>query len=66
MDRTVTLSGLTIRQDSHSGLAYLVETDDGDCFWVPYSVTTERHITNNKGGDSIEVHRWWADKQGLV
>ncbi len=60
-DNFVRVSGITIGDDSRTGLAFLVETEDNS-FWVPYSVCRKRTVTHNRLQDSIEVASWWADK----
>ena len=60
----VSITGMTIGDDSRSGDAFLITTEERD-YWVPYSVCQKRHLTHCKGMDSIEVERWWADKNEL-
>lgn len=65
MSREVTISGTTIGDDSKSGLAFLITTKDGEDNWIPYSVCSGRTISGHRGGDSITVAAWFAEKEEL-
>ncbi len=63
-DKFVLISGITIGNDSRTGLAFRIETED-ESYWVPYSVCRKRTVTKNELQDSIEVAAWWAAKEEL-
>lgn len=61
----VTIEGVQIGDDTESGLAFQCVIDD-DVYYVPYSQTRARHRNERvKNGDSIEVTRWWAEKEEI-
>jgi hypothetical protein len=60
-----TIRNITVGNDSRSGLAYFIITEDGESKAVPYSVTHSRQVTGNHGADSIVVDEWFADREGL-
>lgn len=64
-DKFVHISGISIGADSRTGMAFHIETEGGDGFWVPYSVCRERTVTHNKMQDSIVVASWWCEKNEL-
>lgn len=55
----------TIGDDSPTGLAFKFQNEEGEDFWIPYSLVTQRKISGVKGGDSIRIPVWFADKQGI-
>ena len=64
-DKYVRISGLTIGDDSASGLAFSCDID-GETVWVPYSQCRSREINSKvKGEDAIVVTAWWAGKKEL-
>ncbi len=61
-DKYVRISGITIGEDSASGLAFSCEIDR-ETVWVPYSQCRNRNINKKvKGEDSIEIAAWLAEK----
>lgn len=67
MSDVVTITGVTIGNDSKSGAAYLVtDFEDGKDRWVPYSVTERRTLSKVKACDSIYVQAWWARKEEIA
>jgi len=44
--------------------AYLVVIDDTD-YWIPMSVSTW-NPSRNKIDGTIEIARWWAEREGLT
>lgn len=63
-DQYVRISGLTIGNDSQSGLAFSCDID-GETVWVPYSQCRSRDINKKvKGEDAIVIAAWLAEKNG--
>jgi hypothetical protein len=58
---TVTLTGVTIGEDSASGEAVRVLIED-EWHWVPYSQISKTIRTKTKGTDSITIAAWLARK----
>lgn len=64
-DKFVRVSDISIGADSRTGMAFHIEAESGDGFWVPYSVCRKRTVTHNKLQDSIEVTAWWCEKNEI-
>ncbi len=63
-DKYTRVSGITIGEDSASGLAFKCVIDD-ETFWVPYSQCKSREINKRiKGDDAMVVAAWLAEKNG--
>ena len=63
-DKYVQLSGITISDDSRSGLAFECQIE-GETVWVPYSQCRSREINSRvKGEDAIVITAWLAEKNG--
>lgn len=60
-DDKVTLTGVTLGEDSKSGEAVHVLID-GEWHWIPYSQVSQLIRTKTKGTDSITVSGWLARK----
>ena len=62
----VTIEYVEIGIDTDSGLAFHCKIKN-EWVFVPYSQVRARHIQNrNQDGDSIEVERWLAEKNGWI
>lgn len=61
----VTLRDVEIGIESASGLAVSVEID-GEHYWVPLSQVRAMHKdSRTHNSDSIEVSRWWLDRNEI-
>ena len=65
-DDYVTIAGVDIGMESNSGKAVSVKIND-EWHWIPLSQVRAMHKNSRvHDEDSIEVSRWFADKEGLM
>jgi len=65
MTDNVTLKNVEIGIESKSGKAVCVKIGD-EWKWIPLSVVNAMHRSSKShDSDSIEIERWFADKEGL-
>lgn len=63
-DRQVEIKG-TVGADSKSGDAVLFTDEEGEDHWIPYSQVTKLKRSPARGGDSITIPVWLAEREGL-
>ncbi len=63
-DRQVEIKG-TVGEDSKSGDAFSFHDEDGEHHWIPYSEVTKIKRSPARGGDSITIPLWLAEREGM-